>query len=161
MSPVCIFLMTIYVFTIVQKQIGDIPVHVSVSEWMKFVKRKSTKWRNHIYRWLTNFNGSKHVVFYERLKTNLHQELINLSFFLGVNATLLDIWCAVKEQEGLYHRVKPDWFVPSSFYTDEQNFIVQSKIDNLYSLMKQYYVLSEIRLNFDKLYREGNNHEGI
>ena len=122
------------------------------------MQRQSSSWRDHIHKWLTNFNGPKHVVFYEQLITNLHEELIKLSMFLGMNSTHSDIWCTVQDQEGLYHRVKPDWFVSSALFTEELYAIVQAEIDRLYSLMKQYAVPSEIRLNFDQLYRKRNNH---
>ena len=129
-------------------------VLVLLAEWRQFVKRKSRKWLNHIYIWLTTFDGPKHVVFYEHLKSSLHEELINLSLFLDVNSTLLDIWCTVKEQEGLYHRAKPDWFVSSSFYTEELKFIVESKIDTLSNFMKQFAVPRKIQIHFDTLYRK-------
>ena len=143
------------------KLVLTVLLHVTIycfSGWINFVQRKSSSWRNHIYRWLTNFNRPKHVVFYEHLKTNLHEELFKLSIFLGMNSTLSDIWCTLQDQEGLYHRVKPDWFVSSSQFTEELYAIVQSEIDKLYILMNQYAVPSEIRLNFDQLYRKRNNH---
>ena len=77
-----------------------------------------------------------------------------LSAFLHTNSTLSDIWCTVQDQEGLFHREKPEWLVASSLFTDTMKATVQSEIDELYTLMTTNAVPSEVRKNFDLLYRK-------
>ena len=64
----------------------------------------------------------------------------------------MDIRCAVDDKEGLYHRVKPDWFVTSSCYTEELNFIVRSRISKLYNFMERDAVPTDIQLILHELY---------
>ena len=77
-----------------------------------------------------------------------------LSAFLHTNSTISDIWCTVQDQEGLFHREKPEWFVVSSLFTNTMKATVQSEIDELYKLMTTNAVPSEARKNFDLLYRK-------
>lgn len=53
---------------------------------------------------LTRFKGPVHLVQYERLKTNMADELEKLATFLGVNVSKNDISCTVELQEGNFHR---------------------------------------------------------
>lgn len=48
--------------------------------------------------------GAVYVLEYERLKTDMEEELRKLSLFLDVNVTDHDIGCTVKLQEGNFHR---------------------------------------------------------
>ena len=112
------------------------------------------EWKNHIYGWLTNFTGPKHIVFYEHLQNQLLEELVRLSVFLELKSKPSDIWCTVQNQEGRFHRKKPEWFVASSLFNDTMKATVQSEIDKLYKLMTTNAVPSEVRNNFDLLYRK-------
>ena len=118
------------------------------------MQRKTERWKQHTYSWLANFKGPRHVVFYEHLRSNLLAELVKLCVFLRTNSTISDIWCTVQDQEGMFHREKPEWLVPSSLFTDDMKAVVHSAIEELYKLMTYQTVSPEVRKNFDLLYRK-------
>ena len=68
----------------------------------------------------------------------------------------MDIKCSVEDQEGSYHRIKPDWFNRSLLYSEELNYTVRSRISKLHSFMEQYNVSSHIQQSFFELY--GDQH---
>ena len=123
------------------------------SGWKTFLERSSLKWRNHIYSWLVKFKGPTHVVFYGHLHIHLLEELVKLCGFLRTNSTLSEIWCTAQDQEGMFHREKPEWLVTSSLFTDHMKAAVHKQIDTLYKLITNHDLLYEARENFDILYR--------
>ena len=128
-----------------------------LSGWANFVQGGILRWKMHIYSWLIIFTGAKHIVFYEHLQKQLLEELIKLSTFLQTNSTLSDIWCTFQNREGLFHRQKPEWFVPSSLFTDNMTATVQSEIEELYKLMPTHAVSPEVLMDFTQLYRKSTS----
>ena len=96
------------------------------------------------------------MVFYEHLQNHLLEELVKLSVFLRTNSTILDVWCTVKDQEGSYHREKPEWFVSSTLFTDHMKAAISKEIDTLYKLITKHELPSDVRENFDMLYRKSS-----
>ena len=99
-----------------------------ILEWTDSVTRLSTRWRKHALSWVTKFKGPLHVVSYENMKENFYEEMLKLATFLDVNMTVSDAWCAGRNREGSYHRVKPDWMTPSILYSSELKDVVRSDI---------------------------------
>ena len=94
------------------------------------------------------------MVFYELLQKHLLEELVKLSVFLHANSTILDVWCTVLDQEGSYHREKPEWFVSSTLFTDHMKAAIHKEIETVYKLITEHDLPSYVRENFDMLYRK-------
>ena len=93
-----------------------------------YVKSVSREWSEHTTNWLTKYKGPLHIVSYERMKETFYEELFNLATFLGVNVTFRTVWCAGINREGSFHRVKPDWLIPSLVYSADLRNIIFSAI---------------------------------
>lgn len=75
------------------------------------------KWKEHVVSWITQYTGPLHIVFYEKMKSNLYEELYGIAKFLGIKVTFQDLWCAGLNQEGNYKREKPRWLKTSVLYS--------------------------------------------
>ncbi|XP_045165723.2 WSC domain-containing protein 1-like [Mercenaria mercenaria] len=86
------------------------------------------------------FKGPVHVLQYEKLKTDMANELRKLAKFLGVNVTKHDIYCTVKLQEGNFHRNT----------TDEKHIKLLQRMYDKENLLK----IQEITRYTEKLFKE-------
>lgn len=53
---------------------------------------------------IVKFKRPVHIIQYERLRTNMSDELTKLAIFLNVSISQRDLECTVKLQEGNFHR---------------------------------------------------------
>ena len=88
------------------------------------MSKNTWDWFYSTIRWLS-FPGPLHIIRYEKLKTNLREELQNIIKFLNitVNEKMLD--CVVENSEGSFHRKS------SAINFDPYIYIDQDTIDLL------------------------------
>ncbi|XP_065333067.1 WSCD family member AAEL009094-like [Cloeon dipterum] len=72
--------------------------------WRDFVTDKLSMWSNTYNDWLKNFPGPKHVLFYEKLVSDVERELRALLTFLEVRVLEENLTCALERREGIYRR---------------------------------------------------------
>ena len=51
-------------------------------------------WRDHTLSWLNNWTGPLYISYYEDMVSDHYSELYHIVSFLGINATIRDLWCA-------------------------------------------------------------------
>lgn len=110
---------------------------------------KMPKWReflvNHLTRWKAfmkeafDFNGPLLVVFYEDLTSNLLTQMLRLVEFLkNDELTKFSICCALREEEGIFHRKRLNQ-TSENIYSIKEKILVDSKIKEIASFLYELY----------------------
>ena len=76
---------------------------VSISEWRSNFHLLSKRWLAFNLSWL-RFKGDLHILRYEKLKSNLEDELQGVCHFMGIDVSKRRMNCVIVNQEGNYHR---------------------------------------------------------
>ena len=88
------------------------------------MSKNTWDWFYSTIRWLS-FPGPLHIIRYERLKTNLREELQNIIRFLNITVSDQMLDCVVDKSEGSFHRKS------SAINFDPYKYIDQDTIDLL------------------------------
>ena len=94
--------------------------------------KTSKDWRDHTLSWLSVWKGPLYISYYEKMKSDHYAELNHLVRFMGINATVRDLWCvgdSLKYFKGenpvrLQHSVV-------YMYTDQLRKIVQRDLETV------------------------------
>ena len=105
------------------------------------MKNSILTWHNGNVIWLSQ-ELCLYVLLYQRLKTDLRQELLNLATFLGV-ATLSEehLQCVLENAEGNFKRPAHDH--PPGLYTDHMNRTIDAAI---MSVMDMVWTVTGVRV---------------
>lgn len=84
------------------------------SKWDWFVEYKGISWAYLLHTWISQNETEIHLVQYEKLKTNLEEELRKILKFLDFNVSEEGLRCAIENREGLFKRSRHLNFDPFS-----------------------------------------------
>ncbi|KAK2180604.1 hypothetical protein NP493_436g02019 [Ridgeia piscesae] len=96
--------------------------------------RVSEHWHRFNSKWLDEFQGPLHVVFYEDMVDNLAMSLRNIIAFLGVPGTR--IYCALRSPNGNFWR-KPANIASRYLFTRAQRTVIDGYQENVYEYVVQ------------------------
>ncbi|XP_053617699.1 WSCD family member CG9164 isoform X2 [Plodia interpunctella] len=77
-----------------------------ISDWAAHVYQQLRDWEGLHYKWLSQFPGAIHIVFYEVLVRETRKELNKILQFLNYTVSEEDMNCAMLNKEGIYRRKK-------------------------------------------------------
>lgn len=92
--------------------------------------------------WLKHSSIPVHVVQYERLKTNLAEEIVKMANFLNQNLTQDALKCVLSNSQGMYRRLKHLNFDP---YSNQLKTITNEIIKKGNTILKEYGIKYDTR----------------
>lgn len=117
---------------------------VLLTEWKAAQPVLLEWWRRSINYWLVQFKGKSLPVLYSKLLSDLNTQLRRMLDFLQWKYTDFDIECAIKYQEGNFHRKPRKWTKIHStvelFSIDLQKRINESQFEVMNLLKSKYHV---------------------
>lgn len=108
------------------------------ARWRKQVNRKSRKWLTHVTDCLNPSPIPVIVVKYEKLKSNLYEELRSILDFLNYSYTMEDLQCTVNHKSDSFHRKHNGTIDP---YSTEQKQTIFNSIQAANEILSQYNIV--------------------
>ena len=99
-------------------------------------------WSFLLHTWLAQNNTPVHVVLYENLQTNLHEELIHMLEFLDFSTSNETINCAVENSQGRFKRSQHLNFDP---YSKENREAINRVIQQAAPLLAMHGIMYKLR----------------
>ena len=93
-------------------------------------------WKAGIRCWLS-FQGPLHILFYDRLQTNLREEMVKLLQFLNWEVTESQLDCVLRDSEGKFHRKRASRIDNLELLSIEQLRRVTDAYEELDSLVEK------------------------